>query len=299
MTLTPRGFVSELLDLSRLPAPELLRDVDYATIKAERLAMLQDELNARGIPYDVSGLETDPFVILEENDAHFEMLDKLAINDAGRARMLAFARGSDLDHLAALFGVVRLAGELDDRLRRRVHLAPDAYGAAGSEGGYIYWAMTADVRVSDAVALGPGSLGLEPGHVRVAIATQLDEAGELQVLDIVRATLFSKEVKPLTDILSVKAAKRRLFDVYATIEIPRGPDPAVVLATSRSALDLMLQRNRRIGKAIAASAFASVVHVAAADRVTFASPIGDVVPAADEIAICREIKLTTRIGGSA
>lgn len=292
-------FVSDLLDLSRLPPPDLLRPVDYAAIKAERLTMLQDELVARGIPYDVSSLESDPFVILEENDAHFEMLDRLAINDAGRARMLAFARGADLDHLAALFGVQRLPGELDDRLRRRVQLAPDAYGTAGSEGGYIFWALTADIRVTDAVALGPGTMGLKPGQVRVAIATERDAAEERDVLDVVTRKLFSPEIKPLTDMLSVAIAKPLVFDISAVIEIPRGPDPALILSTARAALDLLLARRRRIGMAIAGTALAAALHVPAADRVIFAAPLGDVVPGPNEITICRSIRLSTRIGGAA
>ena len=289
-------FVSDLLDLSRLPAPEALRGFNYEAVLAERRARLVVLLDEAGIPYDAQTLNTDPGMVLQQADTERELFQVAAINEAVRSVLLAFAGGASLDHLASLFGVVRLDGELDASLRRRVHLAPDAYGAAGSEGAYVYWARTADVRVSDAVALGPSIGGLKPGQVHVVIAT--DAADPAAVLDVVTRKLFSREVKPLTDMLTVRLAKPLRFDVEATIEIPRGPDPSVVLAAARAALNAYLEKQRRIGALIAWTGIAAAIHVAAAERVEIASPTGDIDPGPDGLALIRTIDLQTRIVGA-
>lgn len=289
-------FVSDLLDLSRLPPPEALRGLDYEGILAERKARLVALFEAAGIPFDVETLESDSAIILQENDAYRELLQVAAINDAVRSVLLASAGGAALEHLAALLGVSRLEGERDDRLRRRVQLAPDAFGTAGSEGGYIFWALTADARVTDAVAIGPSAGGLKPGQVQVVIATDAAEPGA--VLDTVTRKLFSRDVKPLTDMLTVRLARPVPFDVSAVIEIPRGPDPAVVLSAARAELDLYLGRRRRIGSTVAYTGIAGALHGPAADRVSLAAPLGDVDPGTDGLAMVRTIDLKTRIVGA-
>ena len=75
-------FVSDLLDLSRLPPPEALRGLDYEAILAERKSRLVALLASAGINYDVESLETDPAIILQETDAYRELLQVAAINDA-------------------------------------------------------------------------------------------------------------------------------------------------------------------------------------------------------------------------
>jgi phage-related baseplate assembly protein len=128
-------FTAETLDLSRLPPADLVRPLDYEAIVAARVADLKDRLEAADIPFDVDRLETDPGVILQEADAYRELLALQAINDVGRANMLAYATGADLDNLAAVYGggISRLlvsAGpppvyETDERFRRRILLAPE------------------------------------------------------------------------------------------------------------------------------------------------------------------------------
>ena len=55
------------------------------------------------------------------------MLLRNRINIAARGQLLAYAAGTDLDHLAAFYGVERLAGEGDERLRLRIQLRIKGY----------------------------------------------------------------------------------------------------------------------------------------------------------------------------
>lgn len=157
-------FVATSLDLSRLPAPAVIKTIDYEAIRSQRLISLQGRFTAAGIEYDVASLETDPAVILQEADAYREMLDLAAINDAAKAVMLPFAIGSDLDVIGSLFGCYRMAEEDDARYRGRVALAPEAYATAGSAGAYIYHAMSVDTAVRHVLADCPS-----PGMARVVV----------------------------------------------------------------------------------------------------------------------------------
>src|SRR5690606_10342748 len=100
-------FSADTLDLSRFPAPLAIRGIDYEALLAARKTALVAAYQERGIAYDVERLESDRAIILEETDAYRELLAYAAINDAVRACMVAFAVGSDLDHLAAFYGISR------------------------------------------------------------------------------------------------------------------------------------------------------------------------------------------------
>lgn len=289
-------FTSDLLDLSRLLPPEAIRDVNYETVMSERRALLAQYFAEAGIEYDVTDLESGLANILQGVDGEREVAAVMMINDAVRSVLLAFASGNTLEHLGALFGVKRMDGELDGALRERIQTAPDAYGAAGSEGAYIHWARSADVRVKSVAALGPSAGGLRPGQVRVVIAAEPEHADE--VLDIVSRRLFAPDVKPLTDMLSVTLATPIWFDVKATLLIPRGPDPNAVRIAARSGLDAYLAKRRKIGLTVAKTGLASGLHVSAADNLLIHAPTEDVIPGPTGIAVLRDVDIQTQVIGN-
>src|SRR5690242_20429434 len=91
-----------VIDLSKLPPPEFVETLNYEAILA---AMLQD-FKARYPDY-TNVLESDPAYKILEVAAYRELLLRHRINEAGRALLVAFALGSDLDHI----GVTYYAGE--------------------------------------------------------------------------------------------------------------------------------------------------------------------------------------------
>ncbi|MDP1642720.1 MAG: baseplate J/gp47 family protein [Phenylobacterium sp.] len=285
-------FLAETLDVSRLPPFELVPAI-YETILAERLASLKTRLAAAGVDYDVGGLETDPLAILEQEDAYRELLERQAINDAGRSLTLAGARGAILDHLAAtLFptvGVRRLAGELDDRFRQRIALAPEAK-SAGTLGGYEYQAMTAHLGVRDALALNHASGVVPPGEVRLQIVCEAG-AVEADVLAAVRAVVFDRDVALATGVLSVAAATSQPYDVSAVIEVPRGPDPALVLAEATARLTVYADSRRRAGRIVAVSGLDAALHAPAVERVRRLAPLTDIDPGPDGVAVLGQVNL--------
>jgi len=96
----------QLLDL---PAPEVIEEFDFETIKQRKLNTFMAIAKAKGIEYVPS--ESDDVMTMIETDAYEEMLLRTRINNAVKAILLAFAKGRDLDHLGVTYyGVVRLEG---------------------------------------------------------------------------------------------------------------------------------------------------------------------------------------------
>ena len=198
------------VDLSRLQAPDLIEALDFETIFAEALAQFR-----RLLPEFSALTEADPAYKLLQLFAARELLLRQRANDKAQQTMLAFATGTNLDHLGGLFGVARLVLdprqpetgiaptlESDVDFRRRIQLAPEGFSVAGPEGAYIYHALSAAADVMDASATSPA-----PGQVLVTVQSRTGNGTAPQaLLDEVAAILTNDDVRPLTDSVTVQSA---------------------------------------------------------------------------------------------
>lgn len=152
-------------------------------------------------------------MLLLKTLAYREMLLRVGLNDAARQNLLAYARGVMLDFLGELLSVVRLAGETDDALRSRIRLAPNQYSTAGSVGAYQFHARSADASIIDVAVLSPA-----PVQVRVypLCSTGLPSAA---ILDAVTAKCSPRDVRPLTDQLTVLAPTQVDFAIDAQVTL--------------------------------------------------------------------------------
>ena len=279
---------SSAINLSRLAPPELVETIDFETLLAERKAKLISLYPAekRAELAATLELESEPMVVLLQESCYREMYLVQKLNDAARGLLLAYAIGSDLDHLAALFGVQRLVitpadpatgtaavMELDADLRTRVQLAPESFSVAGPVGAYISMALNADGRVLDAAATSP-----IPGAVLVTILSR-DGDGEAaeDLVATVAAAVGAEDVRPLTDLVTVQSAEIVGYEVEATIHTFPGPDGAVVLEEARKNLNTYIQDCHRIGREVALSGLYAALHVDGAERVVLSKPIANVV----------------------
>ncbi|EFH7637535.1 TPA: tolA [Escherichia coli] len=99
-----------VIDLSQLPAPQIVDVPDFETLLAERKAEFvalhpKDEQEAVMRTLE---LESEPVTKLLQENAYRELLLRQRINEAAQAVMVAYAMGGDLDHLAANYNVKRL-----------------------------------------------------------------------------------------------------------------------------------------------------------------------------------------------
>ena len=127
-------------DLTQLPPPEVVETLDFETIlQVHRADLLARYPEAAA----VIDLESEPLNKLLQAHAYRELLYRQRVNEAARAHLLAFATGADLDHKAAFYGLTRLAGESDERLRARVQLRIKSLAGNGTREAYELTAMTA------------------------------------------------------------------------------------------------------------------------------------------------------------
>lgn len=198
------------IDLSQLPPPEIVETLDYEAI----LARLVTDFIQRWPDYDVHALESDPAKKLLEVAAYREMVLRARINEAARANLLAFAKGGDLDQLAVFYEVTRLPGEEDARFRRRVVLAIAGRSTGGTAERYAYIAMSADVRIADAVVWVSATSPL----VRVSILNSFNNGIPYpEMLTAVREALNAPGAKMVNDTLAIEGAVRQIVNVAANV----------------------------------------------------------------------------------
>ncbi len=284
------------IDLSRLPAPQIVGQLDFAAI----LAGMRADMLAR-FPDFSAAVESDPVQKLLEVCAYRELLIRAEFNERARGCLIAFATGADLDNLGALLGVARLeiapadvlAGtpavmESDADFRRRIILAPEGYSVAGPEGAYIFHALSADADVLDASATSP-----TPGEVVVTVLSRTgDGAAPPELLATVAAAVSASDVRPLTDHVTVQGATIVDYAIEAVIETFAGPDSAIVLGEAQARLAAYLDASRRLGRDIVRSAIFAALHVEGVSQVVLASPAADIELDRTQASHCTGVVLT-------
>jgi len=258
---------SSSVDLSRLDAPTIVEQLTFDQILADMIARVKLVLPA----FDAT-VDSDPAVKVLQVAAYQVMLIRQSFNDAARQLMVAYATGARLDHLAALFGVTRLAGEGDDALRQRVVLAPEGFSVAGPALAYVKHAKDASGDVLDASATTPA-----PGEVLVSVLSRIgDGTASAELIAAVEAIVKRDDIRPLGDRVTVASAQIVPVLILATLTTFSGPDVSVVLAAARVALDAYLADNRKLGRNINTAAIIAALKVAGVENVRLASPAADV-----------------------
>lgn len=285
------------IDLSRLPPPDVVQTLPFEEI----VTAMRDDFVARfPLIAGVIDLESEPVRKLIECCAYREINVRARVNDAAKALMLAFSKGTDLDHTGADWGVQRLIVgyentnpptpiyEDDERFRRRIQLVLEAYSVAGPSGAYVFHALTADPTLRDATATSPA-----PGAVTVAImADGVNPVPTDDQVDIVRDALSAESVRPLTDNVTVAKAAPVPVTIVAELTLYPGPDGAVVAQEARDALAGLIEQNRRLGYDLRRSAIFSRLHVDGVYSVNLTSPATDVIVGPGECVVIEAVSVT-------
>lgn len=285
------------VNLGLLPPPDVIETLDFEAI----LAAMKADLIARAPELAaVLDLESDPINKLLETFAYREMVWRARVNDAARAVMLATARGADIDHLGALYGVARLVVdpgdpaaypprqaiyETDDALRARIQLAPEAMTVAGSRGSYEFHARSASADVADIAVDSP-----VPGTVQITVLSRVGSGiASADLLNAVQVALSAEDVRPLCDTVAVRSATMTNYQITAALHIAPGPDAGVVVDRARTAVAAYAASIRRIGQPVTLSGLYAALHGEGVTRVTLTSPAAEVNPGAGGVAHCTQI----------
>lgn len=290
------------IDLSRLPAPTMVEQLSYEAILAGMVAKLQELLPS----FDAT-VDSDPAVKVLQVAAYRELLMRQQFNDRALQLMLAYAEGSNLEQLAALFGVARLtldpgdpaAGidpvyETDDALRARTQLAPESFTVAGPEPAYIFHTLSADATIRDASATSP-----VPGQVLITILSSVgDGTASEDQLEAVRERLgvvSGNKLRPLGDEVIVRSAGIVPYTIEAELTLYSGPDEALVRAASDDRVAAWLRTSGMLGGDATRFLINRAIGVEGIQNVRLISPPEDVVVDRTQSAHC--VGVNIRVAG--
>ncbi|MFP1910314.1 baseplate assembly protein [Lonsdalea quercina] len=298
-----------IIDLSQLPAPDIVEVPDFDTVLRARkaaLLALYPESEQAAVAATLA-LESEPMVKLLQESAYREILLLQRINETAKACMVAYALGNDLDQLAANVNVQRLTVtpadtsvippvdavmESDDDLRQRIPAAFEGLSVAGPTGAYEFHALSADGRVSDASAISP-----TPAAVTVTVLSREgDGTASDDLLAVVSQALNDEAVRPVADRVTVQSAAIVPYTVDARLYLYPGPEAEPVRAAAQARLQNYITAQRRLGRDIRLSALYAALHVEGVQRVELLSPAADVVLDRTQAAYCTGWQVVT--GGS-
>lgn len=277
------------VNLADLPAPKLVREIAFEDILAEMKAAC---VRIHPTMEPILQVESEPAVKVLEVAAAYVMMLRAEINDAARGVLLAYATGSDLDHLGALFGVERyvlqeatdispVEFETDVSFRARIQMSFEGFSSAGPRGAYDFHARSADGRVKDVSVVGPqdaGAITVPPGQVNIYVLSSAGNgAAPDDLISSVSAAVNAEDVRPLCDTVVVQSATIQNYTVAAAIEVFDGPDRAVILAEAQAALADYLAASHALGATIARSGIHGALHRPGVRRVTLTQPAADIV----------------------
>ncbi|CAI8838275.1 MULTISPECIES: baseplate J/gp47 family protein [unclassified Pseudomonas] len=293
------------IDLAQLPDPDVVEQIDYEQILAERKAYAvslwpveqQAEIAA------TLALESEPLTKLLQENAYREMLLRQRVNEASLANMLAKAKGKDLEQLAANVNVERLVVtpgnsaaippivavmESDESLRERAQMAWEGLSTAGPRNSYILHARSADGRIADATAESPS-----PAVVVVTVQGLTgDGSVDQALLNIVSQYLSDDDRRPVADRLTVQSATVLPYQVDAVLYLATtGPEAEPIREAAQARLVTFINQRRRLGVEISESAIHAALHVEGVRKVVL-HDWADITPSEAEAAFCTRYSVT-------
>ncbi|WP_138763700.1 baseplate assembly protein [Pseudomonas lactis] len=296
------------IDLSQLPPPQIVEQIDFEQILAERKAYMislwpadeQAQIAAR------LEIESEPLTKLLQENAYRETVWRQRVNEASLANLLATARGTDLEQLAGNFNVKKLViqegnpsavppvaqlMESDESLRERAQMAWEGLSTAGPRNSYIFHARAADGRVADATAESPS-----PAVAVVTVQSLLgDGTAPAELLTIVKTYLSDDDRRPVADRLTVQGAQILKYQIKAKLYLlSSGPESEPILAAAEQRLRAYVYQRRRLGMEVSESALHAALHVEGVRKVELEGWV-DIVATKAQAPFCTDIKLSRGI----
>lgn len=270
------------ITLDALPKPAIVEALDVEAIIAARKSEL---IAAMPSLAPVLVLESEPLTKLIEAAAYREVLLRTRYNEEALALTLAFALGTDLDHIGLTYyqearlevtpasGTTPAVMESDAAYRRRLQLKPASWSTAGPRDAYLFHTLSADATgVLDAGVSTP-----TPGTTVVAVLGRAEDGQPTpETLAAVEARLNTLSVRPLCEEVIVQAATLVAYTVDLQIYTYPGTDANAKTAEALAAVQAMVSRLYAVGLDVPRSALAAAAHVAGVQRVDVVAPAADV-----------------------
>lgn len=300
--------MSQLIDLSKLPAPDVLEPLNYEQLLAERKEKFISLYPASEQPFwrGRLALASEPIVKLLEENCYLQLLERQRINNAAQATMLAYATGNDLDVICANLNVQRLVVqhaqpdanppipeilESDTDFRLRAQMAFEGLSVAGPRSAYVFHALSAHAEVADVSVVSPS-----PANVTVTVLSRLERGVPSEtVLQAVREKLNDESIRPIADRVLVQGATIQDYQVHAKLHLFRGPEYEPIKQQAEKNLQAYTQDRRRLGRDITLSGIYSALHIEGVQRVELLQPTADIILPVNKAGHCTNVRLEMTI----
>jgi len=257
--------------------PNIIEKLSYEEI----LSQMKEELVRRDESFTAL-VESDPAIKILEIAAWRELLLRQRINEAAKGNVLKFATGKNLDNLAEFYGVERQDEEDDEQFRKRVKTKIVGWSTGGSKEHYRYHAMSADVRVKDALVESK-----VPGSVQISILSTELSTGSEELINIVREKVNQDNIRVLTDTIEVVGCNIIEIDIHSKISI-RNPD---VIEKAKKQFIEKFESTKRLGWSVTRSWIIANLFVEGVENVELIEPKEDVVVKGNECAFLRSLNV--------
>lgn len=160
--------------------------------------------------------------------------------------------------------------EDDQSLAERTFLAPSGYSTAGPQDAYTYWTKTYNTDIGSVRPVTP-----EPGRVTVYILMRDGSLPSDEVINGLALFLDNKEIRPMTDVVSVSAPEVKPFDLKLTYHIAHSNQAsatAIQAQVDTAIRDYITWQTAEIGRDINPTELICRVREAGAKRVVLEAP---------------------------
>jgi phage-related baseplate assembly protein len=272
--------------LAGLPDPTVIDEISFEAI----LASMKTDLIARFPAIEpILALESSAAVKVMQVAAYREMLLRSRINFAARANLLAYATGNDLDHVGANASppVARMYQEGDERFRTRILDAVRARNT-GSLARYRFVAMSADIRIANAIAYREGR---SPTVYVAILSNNSDGAADAALIATVQAAFDLLENRMVNGAVVVRSAVTAVVNIAASLTIVPGM-PNTLSATAEKALRDAWAAEGGLGRDLTRDWIKARLQIPGVYSVAVSQPIADIIKPPFEAASLGTVTLT-------
>lgn len=302
-----------LIDLSSVPAPDFVEEISFEEIRALAIAKLLE------LDPEYTVVESDPAIKVIEVFCYREMLLRQRVNDAARANVITEAVGKDLDVKGAGVNVERIAGEDDDRYMERIQQGFARLAAAGPRGAYAAHTKDVSVAVVDCGVHSP-----ERGKIVVTVlayqdvddatedearigaalfaqptggATRIVARSNSALLNEIRVKLNEEDIRPMTDMVTVRVPTILEYAISSALVIYPGPDAEAVRLAAKGRLDAYLRSVRKVSYDSTKAGIIAALTAPGVQNVILNNPTADIEAGNYDLAVCTAIDLVVdRVG---
>jgi phage-related baseplate assembly protein len=292
------------IDLTQLSQPAVIETLDFEALLTARKAALVALYPAdqQATITATLELESEPIVRILEEACYRELVLRARYNDEARELMLAYATGTNLDHIGVSYyqeerllvtaadttavPPVAAVYESDADYRQRLADKVESFSVAGPTAAYEWLAKSAAGTVADAKCDSP-----QPGTSRIAIlSTEGDGTPDAALLATVLTALSADTVRPLCEEVLVVPAQVQHYAIGVTLYPEADESPSQAAAVT--ALTAYATARHKLKKSVSISGIIAAANASGVQKIVVNAPAADISCSAQQAAYCTGITVT-------